>query len=123
MPQAALTLGVGILGYAGVAKAHLNALTRVPHVFWPGGARFELVGLAGRSPGGVDEAARRYGFAYGATDWGKVVEDPQVQLVINAAPNDAHAEPCLAAAALGKHVLCEKPMARDAAEARRMWDG
>ena len=117
-----LAVGVGILGYAGVARAHLNALKKLPYIFWPTPVRFRLAGIAGRSADGVDEAARRYGFEYGATDWRRVVEDPQIDLLINCAPNDSHADPCLAAAALGKHLLCEKPLGRDAAEARRMWD-
>jgi predicted dehydrogenase len=117
------TLGVGILGYAGVAKAHLNALKKLPYIFWPTPVRFRLAGIAGRSPDGVDEAVRRYGFEYGTTDWRRLVEDPQIDLLINCAPNDLHAEPCLLAAASGKHLLCEKPLARDAREAKRMWDG
>ncbi len=118
-----LSLGVGILGYAGVAKAHLNALKKVPYIFWPTPVRFRLVGLGGRSPAAVEQAAERYGFAYGTTDWHRLVEDSAIDLFINCAPNDAHAEPCLTAAAAGKHLLCEKPLGRDASEARRMWDG
>jgi predicted dehydrogenase len=118
-----LTLGIAVLGYAGVAKAHLNALKKVPYIFWPSPVRFRLVGVGGRSPAGVEEAARRYGFEYGTTDWQRLVEDPRVGLFINCAPNDAHADPCLAAVEEGKHLLCEKPMARNAREARRMWEG
>jgi predicted dehydrogenase len=118
-----LTLGVAVLGYAGVAKAHLNALKKTSHIFWPLPVRFRLVGIGGRSPAGVEDAARRYGFEYGTTEWQRLVDDPRVGLFINCAPNDAHAAPCLAAAEAGKHLLCEKPMARDAREARRMWEG
>ena len=118
-----MTLGVAVLGYAGVAKAHLNALKKAPYIFWPSPVRFRLVGIGGRSPAGVEEAARRYGFEYGATEWQRLVEDPRVGLFINCAPNDTHADPCLAAVEEGKHLLCEKPMARDAREARRMWEG
>jgi predicted dehydrogenase len=123
MPSSApRTLGVGILGYAGVARAHLNALKKLSYIFWPTSVRFHLVGVAGRSPDGVDEAARRYGFTYGAADWRRVVEDPQIDLLINCSPNDLHAEPCIAAAASGKHLLCEKPLGRDAGEAKRIWE-
>jgi predicted dehydrogenase len=118
-----LTLGIGVLGYAGVAKAHLNALKKLPYIFWPTPVRFRLLGIGGRSLTGVEDAARRYGFEYGTTEWRRLVDDPRVGLFINCAPNDAHAEPCLAAAAKGKHLLCEKPLARDAREARRMWEG
>ena len=115
-------MSVGILGYAGVARAHLNALKKLPYIFWPTPVQFRLVGVAGRSPVGVDEAARRYGFAYAATDWRRVAEDPQIDLLINCSPNDLHREPCLTAAAGGKHLLCEKPLGRDAGEAKRIWD-
>ena len=124
MPTTApITLGVGVLGYAGVAKAHLNALKRLPHIFWPSPVRFRLLGIGGRTYAAVEDAARRYGFEYATTEWRRLVDDPRLGLLINCAPNDAHAEPCLAAAAEGKHLLCEKPLARDAREARRMWEG
>jgi predicted dehydrogenase len=118
-----MTLGVGVLGYAGVAKAHLNALKRLSHVFWPSPIRFRLLGIGGRTLAAVEDAARRYGFEYATTEWRRLVDDPRLGLFINCAPNDAHAEPCLAAAAEGKHLLCEKPLARDAHEARRIWEG
>jgi predicted dehydrogenase len=117
------TLGVGILGYAGVARAHLNALKKFPYIFWPAPVHFRLVGVAGRSPDGVDETVRRYGFEYGTTDWRRLVDDREIQLFINCAPNDQHAEPCLLAAEAGKHLLCEKPLGRDSREAKRLWEG
>ncbi len=118
-----VTLGIGVLGHAGVSRAHLNALRKLPYIFWPSPVRFRLLGIGGRSLAGVEVAARRYGFEYGTTEWRRIVDDPRVALFINCAPNEAHAEPCLAAAAEGKHLLCEKPLARDGREARRMWDG
>ena len=121
-PNAPLPLGVGILGYSGVAKAHLNALKKLPYSFWPSPVRLRLVGIGGRTPAAVEAAAARYGFEYATTDWRRIVEDPEVDLFINCAPNDAHAEPCLAAAAAGKHLLCEKPLARDGREAGRLWE-
>ncbi len=121
-PSTPRPIGVGILGYAGVARAHFNALKKLPYIFWPSPVQFRLVGIAGRSPSGVEEAARRYGFAYGTVDWRRLAEDPQIDLLINCSPNDLHAAPCLAAAASGKHLLCEKPLGRDAREARRMWE-
>lgn len=118
-----ITLGVGVLGYAGVAKAHLNALKKLPYIVWPSPVRFRLLGIGGRTRPAVEDAAQRYGFEYATTEWRRLVEDPRLGLFINCAPNDAHAEPCLAAAAEGKHLLCEKPLARDAREAGRMWEG
>jgi len=51
-----------------------------------------------------------------------VAEDPQIDLLINCSPNDLHAAPCLTAAAAGKHLLCEKPLGRDAPEAKQIWN-
>ncbi|MBI4536940.1 MAG: Gfo/Idh/MocA family oxidoreductase [candidate division NC10 bacterium] len=118
-----LTIGVGVLGYAGVARAHLNALKKLPYIFWPSPVDFRLVGIAGRLAESVGAAARRYGFAYAATDWRRLVDDRNIGLLINCAPNDGHAAPCLAAAGAGKHLLCEKPLGRDAGEAKRIWQG
>src|ERR671912_2165800 len=81
----------------------------------------ELVAIAGRNEEAVQEAARRYGFADAVTDWKQLVADDRVQLFDNAGPNTLHAEPTIAAAEAGKHVICEKPPGRDAAESYGAW--
>jgi len=116
------TLGIGILGYTGVAKAHLLALQRVATVFWPLPVRPQLVALAGRSAEALQKAGQRYGALTTYPDWRRLIADDRVQVLINAGPNDVHAEATLAAAARGLPVLCEKPLARSAAEAARMRD-
>ena len=116
------TLGIGILGYTGVAKAHLLALQRVATVFWPLPVRPHLVALAGRSAEALQQAGQRYGALTTYTDWHRLIADERVQVLINAGPNDVHAEATLAAAARGLPVLCEKPLARSGAEAARMRD-
>jgi predicted dehydrogenase len=113
-------VGVGVIGYDGVAKAHLQAIFRVATVFWPPPVRPVLVALAGRSPGRVQDAARRYGAEAAYTDWQRLLEDRRVEILINAGPNDLHAAPCAAAASRGIHVLCEKPLARSSPEASTM---
>jgi len=70
----------------------------------------------------VAEAARRYGYEGYYTDWRRMLEDDRIQLFDNSGPNNIHAEPCIAAAEAGKHVFCEKPLARTAEEAREMLD-
>ena len=69
----------------------------------------------------MSEAARRYGFAKHVTDWHDLVSDPGITLFDNSGPNDLHAEPTIAAAQAGKHVICEKPLGRDAAESYETW--
>jgi predicted dehydrogenase len=115
------TIGVGMLGYAFMGKAHANAYKKLSYMAWPPPLVPRLVSIAGRDEGAVGEAARRYGFDRYVTDWRDLVSDPDVQLFDNSAPNNLHAEPTILAAEAGKHVLCEKPLARDAGEAYEMW--
>jgi len=114
------TLGVGMLGYAFMGKAHTNAYKTLDYIYTPPPAHPRLVAIAGRDRARVEAAARRYGYEKAVTDWRDVVNDPEVQVFDNGAPNNLHAEPCIAAARAGKHIICEKPLARDAAEAKRM---
>ncbi len=115
-------VGVGMLGYGFMGKAHSNALRTLPYVDWPGVVRPELVAIAGRTEERVREAATRYGFAGYYTDWCGLVEDERVAVFDNVADDPAHVEPTLAAIAAGKHVVCEKPLAIASADARRMWE-
>jgi predicted dehydrogenase len=114
-------LGVGMLGYAFMGKAHANAYRTVAYMAWPPSLRPRLVAIAGRDEGAVTEAAERYGFERAVTDWHELVSDPAVQLFDNSGPNNLHAEPTVAAAEAGKHVFCEKPLARTAAESYELW--
>jgi len=115
-------VGVGMLGYAFMGKAHVNAFKKLPYIVYPPPAVPRLVAIAGRDEEAVREAAQRYGFATYYTDWRRLIADPAVQLLDNGGSNDVHAAPCIAALEAGKHVLCEKPMARDATEAKQMLD-
>ncbi|HEY6696386.1 MAG TPA: Gfo/Idh/MocA family oxidoreductase [Solirubrobacteraceae bacterium] len=114
-------IGIGMLGYAFMGKAHSNAYKTLAYMTWPPPLRPELVAIAGRNEEAVAEAARRYGFAEYVTDWKTLVADPRVELFDNAGPNNLHAEPTIAAAEAGKHVICEKPLGRDAAESYETW--
>jgi predicted dehydrogenase len=111
------TIGVGMLGYGFMGKAHSNAYKTLAYMTWPPPLMPELVSIAGRNEEAVAGAARRYGFADHVTDWKKIVEDPRVGVFDNSGPNNFHAEPTIAAAEAGKHVICEKPLGRTADEA------
>ncbi len=116
------TVGIGMLGYAFMGKAHSHAYKVLPHMMYPPAAIPRLVAIAGRNQDAVQEAARRYGYEKSYSDWHDLITDSDVQLFDNGGPNDAHAEPCIAAAAAGKHIFCEKPLARTAAESKPMLD-
>jgi predicted dehydrogenase len=114
-------IGVGMLGYAFMGKAHSNAYKTLAYMTWPPPLMPQLVSIAGRDEAAVSEAAQRYGFAEHVTDWRAIVADDRVGLFDNVGPNNLHAEPTIAAAEAGKHVICEKPLGRDAAESHEAW--
>jgi len=68
----------------------------------------------------VADFAGRFGYDRWCRGWEELLADERVELFDDTGPNYLHAEPCIAAAKAGKHVLCEKPLGRNAAEARRM---
>src|SRR5690606_30545116 len=116
------SIGIGMLGYAFMGKAHSNAFKTLPYMMYPPVAIPRLVSIAGRNSEAVREAARRYGYEKYTTDWRDLVSDQDIQVFDNGGPNDAHAEPSIAAAQAGKHVLCEKPLGRTAEESKTMLD-
>jgi predicted dehydrogenase len=109
---------VAILGQGFMGRAHAHALITLGHMT---DLRPELVAICGRDEGRLEEMRERFGFARATTDWRELIAD-DVDVLLNLGPNALHAEPTIAAAQAGKHVLCEKPLARDAAEARTMLD-
>ncbi len=115
------TIGVGMLGYAFMGKAHSNALKKIAYMTWPPPMRPWLVAIAGRNEEAVANAAQRYGYERWTTDWRDIVADPAIGLFDNGGPNSLHAEPTIAAAEAGKHVVCEKPLGRDADESYEIW--
>jgi predicted dehydrogenase len=114
-------IGVGMLGYAFMGKAHANGYRKISYMTWPPPLEPKLVAIAGRNEEAVAEAARRYGFETHVTDWRALVEDDRIGLFDNSGPNNLHAEPTIAAAEAGKHVICEKPLGRDATESYDTW--
>jgi predicted dehydrogenase len=113
-------IGVGLLGYAFMGKAHSNAYKKIPYMMYPPVAIPKLIAIAGRNEAAAKEAALRYGYEGYYTDWRQMLKDDRIQLFDNGGPNDTHAEPCIEAARAGKHILCEKPLARTAKEAASM---
>ena len=114
-------VGIGMLGYAFMGKAHSNAFKTLAYMTWPPPMLPELVAIGGRNEAAVGEAAQRYGFGRAVTDWRELVADPAIDVFDNVAPNNLHGEPTVAAAEAGKHVICEKPLGRNADESFDIW--
>jgi predicted dehydrogenase len=114
-------IGVGMLGYAFMGKAHSNAYKTLAYMTWPPPMVPDLVAIGGRDAAAVGEAAQRYGYERPVTDWQELVSDPRVELFDNVGPNGLHSAPTIAAAEAGKHVICEKPLGRTADESYEMW--
>jgi len=112
---------VALLGQGFMGKAHSNAYKTLAYMTWPPPLMPQLVSIAGRNEEAVAAAAARYGYERWTSDWRDLVADPAIGLFDNGGPNDVHAEPTIAAAEAGKHVLCEKPLGRTADEAFEIW--
>jgi predicted dehydrogenase len=112
-------IGVAMLGYAFMGKAHSRAFLALRHLDVP--LHPELVSISGRNREAVEGARAEWGWAEAVTDWREQVADDRVGVFDNGGPNAIHAEPTIAAARAGKHVVCEKPLGLTADESYEMW--
>jgi len=112
-------IGIALLGYAFMGKAHSRAFHELRSLDPP--LVPELVSISGRSRQALEEARERYGWAEAVSDWREQVADARVGLFDNGGPNALHAEPTIAAVKNGKHVVCEKPLGLSADEAHEIW--
>jgi len=109
-------VGIGIVGYGLMGRAHAYGYAVAPRVRdLPCAPRLRV--MSGRDEGAVARAAGRYGVEEWTTDWRELVERPDVDIVDVCTPPGTHAEIVEAAAGAGKAVLCEKPLAADYASA------
>jgi len=115
-------LNVGLIGAGFMGKAHSMAYVAMPMFFWPAPGIAVRHTIADVNAEIAAEAAKRFGFAHSSADWRSVVNDPEIDIIDISTPNHMHAEIAIAAAAAGKHIISEKPLARTGAEAKTMWD-
>src|SRR5262245_9721348 len=102
-------LRVGMVGYAFMRAAHSHAWRTEPRSFdLPLMPR--LTAVAGRDSARVAAAAQKLGWESAETDWRRLLERDDIDLVDICTPGDSHAEIAIAALEAGKHVLCEKPL-------------
>lgn len=113
-------VGIGMLGYGFMGKAHSNAYHKMSYMSWPPVALPKLAAICGRTEEKVKEAAVRYQYRGYYTDWRELVKDPAVDIFDNGSPDKTHCDPTVEAAKEGKHVFCEKPLAVSVEEAKSM---
>ena len=113
------TLNIGLVGAGFMGRTHSNAFRQAGEFFK---LDYEpaLKAVATRNAQGAANFAANWGFESSESDWRRLIERPDIDLIDIASPNDTHAEIAVAAAQAGKMVMSEKPLGRNAAEAEQM---
>jgi predicted dehydrogenase len=114
-------LNVGMIGYGFMGRAHSNAYRQVGQ-FFPSSHRVVLKAACARDAAKVKPFADQWGYESIETDWRKLIERKDIDVVDICTPNNLHKEIALAAAANKKMILCEKPLAMNGVEGKEMVD-
>jgi predicted dehydrogenase len=104
------TLGIGVIGFGWLGQAHSRSMLRIPTLFRDRAFDPVLVSCSDPVPALAEDAVSSFGFRRSGAEWQRVIEDPEVDVVVIAAPNMLHLELVEAAAQAGKAVFCEKPV-------------
>ena len=115
-------LRIGLIGCGFMGRTHSNGYKRVGDFFPELGFRPVLQAVCARNEAKVKSFAEQWGYKSVETDWKKMIERDDIDAIDICTPNDTHAEISIAAAAAGKMILCEKPIARNLAESQKMVD-
>ncbi len=113
------SLGVGLVGYKFMGRAHSNGYRQVS-AFFPDTPAVRMAAICGRDEAGVADAARTLGWESWETDWRALIARDDIDIIDVSTPGNLHHEIVMHAFAAGKHVLCEKPLANTLAEAAEM---
>ena len=114
------SLNVAMIGGGFMGKAHAMAYAAMPMFFWPAPAIPHRKVVVDVTDVLAEEARQRFGFAEASSDWMATISRDDIDVVDICTPNNVHAEIAIAAAKAGKHIICEKPLARTLEEARAM---
>lgn len=115
-------LNVAMIGGGFMGKAHAMAYAAMPMFFWPAPAIPVRKVVVDVNQDMADTARDRFGFEEASADWRAVIARPDIDIIDICTPNNSHAEIAIAAAKAGKHIICEKPLARTGAESKTMLD-
>jgi predicted dehydrogenase len=112
-------LGIGVIGFGWMGQAHSRSMASTPRHFDQRSYEPRLVVCADTDPARRVQAVQSFGFARAVEDWHQLIDDPEVDVVVCTAPNMLHLPVIEAAAAVGKHILCEKPVGGTPAQTAR----
>lgn len=112
-------LRVAMIGYGFMGKVHSHAWRSINH-FFPDAPEVEMTLICGRNKEALESARELFGWNESETDWRKVIERSDIDIVDICTAGDTHEEIAVAALKAGKHVICEKPLANNANEAAAM---
>lgn len=112
-------IGIGLVGYKFMGKAHSNAYRQVS-AFFPDTPKSRMIAVAGRDADAVASAADVFGWERSVTDYHALLSNPEINLIDVSTPGHLHHTVVLEALAAGKHVFCEKPLANTLADAAEM---
>jgi predicted dehydrogenase len=112
-------LNIGMVGYGFMGRTHSNAFRKVGN-FFENEHQPVLKAICGRTEANARAFAEKWGYESIETDWRKLIDRKDIDAIDICTPNDSHMEIAIAAAQAGKMILCEKPLARDAAEGEKM---
>ncbi len=112
-------LNIGLIGCGFMGRTHSNAFRQAGVFFQPEFTPV-LKAVCARTADTVENFAAQWGYESTETDWRKLIERDDIDLVDIATPNDSHYEIAIAAAEAGKMVMCEKPLGRSAKESAAM---
>lgn len=114
-----MELGIGIIGGGYMGKAHSVAMAAVGAVF-DTRLRPRLEMICASTPESAERYRRAFGYARATHDWSALVNDPAVEAIVIASPQETHRAIAEAAFALGKPVFCEKPLGASLEDSRAM---
>jgi predicted dehydrogenase len=115
------TLNVAIIGTKFMGKAHSNAWLNSPK-FFDMGIQPVMKVACGQNEADLKAFAEKWGWEQTETDWRKVIENDEVDIIDISVPTYLHHEIAVAAAQAGKHIFCEKPFALTVEEAKEMYE-
>jgi len=114
-------INVALIGCKFMGKAHSNAWKNAPH-FFDLNLKPVLKVVCDTNEEVLGPFAQRWGWQETETDWRKIVARDDIDVIDIATPPNVHCEMAVSAAEAGKHVFCEKPIARNAEEAAKMYE-